>query len=72
MTHGKNKGRNRTLNLRVTDEEIAAARELGGGNISQGFRWALRYATEKRMRPMTLSTMLRACVNIATELEQVP
>lgn len=65
----KGKGRNFTVNIRMSREEIEQARELGGGNVSMGFRWALRYATERKMRPITLSTMLRSAAVLASELE---
>lgn len=65
----KGKGRNFTVNIRMSREEIEQARELGGGNVSMGFRWALRYATDRKMRPITLSTMLRSAAVLAAELE---
>lgn len=64
------KGRNFTVNIRMSREEIEQARELGGGNVSMGFRWALRYATDRNMRPITLSTMLRSAAVLAQELEE--
>jgi hypothetical protein len=51
-------------------EEIEAARALGGGNISMGFRWALRYANDRNMHPIELSTLLRSAAVLAEELEQ--
>lgn len=68
----RNKGRNRTVNIRVSTEEIEAARQLGGGNISMGFRWALRFANDRDMRPVTLSTMLRSAAVLAESLEARP
>lgn len=65
----KGQGRNFTVNIRMSREEIEQARELGGGNVSMGFRWALRYATERKMRPITLSTLLRSAAVLAAELE---
>ena len=65
----RNKGRNFTVNIRMTREEIEAARKLGGGNISMGFRQAIRYACWKEMRPTSLSTMLRSAAVLAAELE---
>jgi hypothetical protein len=65
----KGKGRNFTVNIRMTREEIEQARELGGGNVSMGFRWALRYASDRDMRPMTLTTLLRSAAVLASELE---
>jgi len=66
----KGKGRNFTVNIRMTREEIEQARELGGGNVSMGFRWALRYASDRNMRPVTLSTLLRSAAVLASELEE--
>lgn len=66
---GKGKGRNFTVNLRISQEEIDAARTLGNGNISMGVRWAIRFATERRMRPVTLTTLLRSAAVLAAEME---
>ena len=66
---GKGKGRNFTVNLRISQEEIDAARTLGNGNISMGVRWAIRYATERRMRPVSLTTLLRSAAVLAAEME---
>lgn len=63
------KGRNFTVNIRMTREEIEAARKLGDGNISQGFRHAIRYACWKNMKPVKLSTMLRSAAIMAQNLE---
>lgn len=54
----------------MSREEIEAARKLGGGNISMGFRQAIRYACWKDMRPVKLSVMLRSAVVLATEMEE--
>jgi hypothetical protein len=66
------RNRNRTLNIRITDEEIEAAKLLGNGNASHGFRIALRYASTKRIKPIQLSTLLRAAAEMAADLEQSP
>jgi hypothetical protein len=63
------KGRNFTVNIRMSREEIEAARKLGGGNISQGFRHAIRYATDRDMKPVTLTTLLRSATVLAQDLE---
>ena len=63
------KGRNFTVNIRMSREEIEAARKLGDGNISMGFRQAIRYACWKEMKPITLSTMLRSAAVMAQNLE---
>jgi hypothetical protein len=64
-----NKGRNFTVNVRMSREEIEAARRLGNGNISMGLRWAIRYANGRNMQPIKLSTMLRSAAVLAAELE---
>jgi hypothetical protein len=64
--------RNRTLNIRVTDEEIAMARQLGNGNASHGYRLAIRYMSERSISGIPLSTMLRAAAEMAAELERSP
>jgi hypothetical protein len=63
------KGRNFTVNVRMSREEIEAARYLGDGNISMGLRWAIRYANSRNMQPIKLSTMLRSAAVLAAELE---
>ena len=64
------KGRNFTVNIRMSREEIEAARKLGAGNISMGFRQAIRYAMAKEMQPVKLSTMLRSAAVLAQDLEE--
>lgn len=64
------KGRNFTVNIRMSREEIEAARKLGGGNISMGFRQAIRYACWRDLRPISLSVMLRSAAVLAAELEE--
>jgi hypothetical protein len=64
-------GRNFTVNVRMSREEIETARRLGDGNISMGLRWAIRYANGRNMQPIKLSTMLRSAAVLATELEDV-
>jgi len=66
-TNGK--GRNFTVNVRMSREEIEAARRLKDGNISMGLRWAVRYATGRNMQSIKLSTMLRSAAVLASELE---
>ena len=63
------KGRNFTVNIRMSREEIEAARKLGSGNISMGFRQAIRYAMARDMQPVKLSTMLRSAAVMAKDLE---
>jgi hypothetical protein len=63
------KGRNFTVNVRMSREEIEAARHLGDGNISMGLRWAVRYANSRNMKPIKLSTMLRSAAVLAADME---
>lgn len=63
------KGRNFTVNIRMSREEIEAARTLGDGNISMGFRFAIRYAMSRHMQPIKLSTLLRSAAHMAQTLE---
>lgn len=58
------------VGVRCTADEVEAARLLGNGNISQGFRTALRYATDRKVKPMSLYLTLRACAEMARTLEQ--
>ena len=64
--------RNRTLNIRVTDEEIAMARQIGNGNASHGYRLAIRWMAERSISGIPLSTMLRAAAEMAADLERQP
>ena len=64
--------RNLTINIRVTEEEIAAAKDFGNGNASHGYRMALRIATGRKSKPIPLSTLLRAAAEMAAELEESP
>jgi hypothetical protein len=43
------RGRNYTVNIRMSRDEIEAARKLGSGNVSMGFRQAIRYAMDRDM-----------------------
>jgi hypothetical protein len=67
----RNKVRNFTVNVRMSREEIEAARRLSDGNISMGLRWAIRYANGRNMQPIKLSTMLRSAAVLAAEMEDV-
>lgn len=64
------RGRNFTVNIRMSREEIEAARKLGGGNISMGFRQSIRYAMAREMQPIKLSIMLRSAAVLASEIEE--
>lgn len=63
------RGRNYTVNIRMSREEIEAARKLGAGNISMGFRHAIRYTMARELQPIKLSTMLRSAAVLANDLE---
>jgi hypothetical protein len=64
------RGRNFTVNIRMSREEIEAARKLGAGNVSMGFRHAIRYTMARELQPIKLSTMLRSATVLAVELEE--
>ena len=64
--------RNLSVQIRVTEEEVAAARDFGNGNVSHGYRMALRIATGRKSKPIPLSTLLRAAAEMAAELEASP
>jgi hypothetical protein len=66
------RNRNLTVNIRVTEEEVAAARDFGNGNASHGYRMALRIATGRKSKPISLSTLLRAAAEMAADLEASP
>ena len=59
--------RNLSVQIRVTEEEVAAARDFGNGNASHGYRMALRIATGRKSKPIPLSTLLRAAAEMAAE-----
>jgi hypothetical protein len=64
--------RNRTLNIRVTEQEIELARRIGNGNASHGYRLAVRYMADRSISGIPLSTMLRAAAEMAADLERLP
>ena len=64
--------RNLSVQIRVTEEEVAAARDFGNGNASHGYRMALRIATGRKSKPIPLSTLLRAAAEMAADLEASP
>lgn len=64
--------RNRTLNIRVTDQEVELARRIGNGNASHGYRLAVRYMADRSISGIPLSTMLRAAAEMAADLERLP
>jgi hypothetical protein len=56
--------------VRLTGQERLIAIRLGQGNISQGVRYALRFAAKEEAASAKLSTILRSAVRIAEALEQ--
>jgi hypothetical protein len=58
------------VGVRCTPDEVEAAKALGNGNISQGFRTALRYASNCKVKPMSLYLTLRAAAEMARMLEE--
>ena len=72
MEKASKRVRYKTVNIRVTDEEVEMARKLGNGNASHGYRLAVRYAEKRAMKPIPLSTLLRAAAEMAADLEDSP
>jgi hypothetical protein len=72
MTTTPKRIRHQTVNIRVTDQELEMARQLGNGNASHGYRLAVRYMADRSIRGIPLSTMLRAAAEMAAELERAP
>jgi hypothetical protein len=56
--------------VRLTGQERLIAIELGGGNISQGVRYALRLASKQGAKPAKLSTILRSAAVMAAAIEE--
>lgn len=56
--------------VRLTAKDRLIAIKLGNGNISQGVRYALRFAAEERAQPARLSTILRSAAVMAAALER--
>lgn len=71
MSPAPKRVRHQSVQIRVTEEELQMARELGNGNASHGYRIAVRYM-HRRSAPIPLSTMLRAAAEMAAELEAAP
>ena len=53
----------------MSRDEIEAARKLGSGNVSMGFRQAIRYAMDRDMEPIKLSSLLRSAAVMAQDTE---
>jgi hypothetical protein len=43
------RGRNYTVNIRMSRDEIEAARKLGSGNVSMGFRQAAQWGADQEL-----------------------
>lgn len=57
--------------LRMTAEEMAAAKRIGNGNAAEGIRVALRYCHERDLKAQPLSSILRSAAWMAKELEEL-
>jgi hypothetical protein len=57
--------------LRMTKQEMDAARVIGNGNAAEGIRIALRYCHERDLKAQPLSSILRSAAWMAKELEEV-
>lgn len=63
--------RNHKITIRLNQEEILAARKLGTGSVSMGLKLAIRYAMNRQMAPIKLSTVLRAAALMAQDSEDL-
>jgi hypothetical protein len=58
-----------TAGARLDARDRQIALELGNGNLSQGVRFALRYAAKQQARTAKLSTILKSAAVMAARLE---
>ena len=58
-----------TAGARLGPQDRLIALELGNGNLSQGIRYALRFAAGQRATPARLSTILRSAAVMAARME---
>lgn len=58
-----------TAGARLDFRDRQIALELGNGNLSQGIRFALRYAAKQQAKTAKLSTLLRSAAVMAARLE---
>lgn len=58
-----------TAGARLDARDRQIALELGNGNLSQGIRFALRYAAKQQARTAKLSTILKSAAVMAARLE---
>ena len=58
-----------TAGARLGPQDRLIALELGNGNLSQGIRYALRFAAGQQARAAKLSTILRSAAVMAARME---
>ena len=58
-----------TAGARLGPQDRLIAMELGNGNLSQGIRYALRFAAGQQARAAKLSTILRSAAVMAARME---
>jgi hypothetical protein len=58
-----------TAGARLDFRDRQIALELGNGNLSQGIRFALRYAAKRQAKTAKLSTILKSAAVMAARLE---
>lgn len=58
-----------TAGARLSPQDRLIALELGNGNLSQGIRFALRFAARQQAKTAKLSTILRSAAVMAARLE---
>ena len=59
-----------TAGARLSPQDRLIALELGNGNLSQGIRFALRFAAKQQAKTAKLSTILRSAAVMAARLEE--
>ena len=59
-----------TAGARLGPQDRLIALELGNGNLSQGIRYALRFASKQQAQTARLSTILRSAAVMAARLEE--
>ena len=59
-----------TAGARLSPQDRLIALKLGNGNLSQGIRFALRFAARQQAKTAKLSTILRSSAVMAARLEE--
>ena len=59
-----------TAGARLGPQDRLIDLELGNGNLSQGIRFALRFAAGQQAQTAKLSTILRSAAVMAARMEQ--